>query len=78
MKTAVSIPDDLFESADTLAQQLGLSRSALYATAVAEFVAKHQGQAVSERLDRVYADQPGRLEPAVRRAQARTLRRAEW
>ncbi len=78
MKTAISLPDDLFESADALAQRLGVSRSELYATAVAEFLAKHQATKVTERLDRVYAQQPSRLEPQLRRAQARARRTAEW
>ena len=78
MKTAISIPDDIFASADQLAEQLGVSRSELYATAVAEFVAKHQATDVTARLDRLYATQPSRLEPALRRTQARAARRAEW
>ena len=78
MKTAISIPDDIFASADALADQLGVSRSELYATAVAEFVAKHQATDVTARLDQLYATQPSRLEPALRRTQARAARRAEW
>jgi predicted transcriptional regulator len=78
MKTAISIPDDLFASADQLADRLGVSRSALYATAVAEFVARHQASDVTARLDAVYATQPARLDPAVRRSQARAARRATW
>jgi hypothetical protein len=78
MKTAISIPDDIFASADQLADQLGVSRSELYATAVAEFVAKHQATDVTARLDRLHATQPSRLEPALRRTQARAARRAEW
>ena len=39
MKIALSIPDDLFESGETLSKRLGVSRSRLYATALAEFVA---------------------------------------
>jgi metal-responsive CopG/Arc/MetJ family transcriptional regulator len=78
MKTAISIPDDVFASADALADQLGVSRSELYATAVAEFVAKHRAGDVTARLDAVYGTQPTRLEPALRRAQARAARRAAW
>jgi metal-responsive CopG/Arc/MetJ family transcriptional regulator len=47
MKTAISLPDDLFASAEVLAERLGLSRSRLFATAVAEFVAKHQTRKVT-------------------------------
>jgi metal-responsive CopG/Arc/MetJ family transcriptional regulator len=78
MKTAISLPDALFESADALAQRLGVSRSALYATAVAEFLAKHQDTKVTERLDQVYGQQPSRLERPLRRAQGRALRTPEW
>jgi hypothetical protein len=55
MKTAISIPDALFESADALAKRLGLLRSDLYAVAVAEFLAKHDPSQVQERLDRLYS-----------------------
>ena len=41
MKTAVSIPDDVFEDAERLASRLRTSRSQLYARALAEFVARH-------------------------------------
>jgi len=78
MKTAISLPDDLFESADALAQRLGVSRSELYATAVAEFLAKHQHSKVTERLDQVYTQQPSRLERPLQRSQARSLRMPEW
>ncbi len=78
MKTAISLPDELFESADALAQRLGVSRSELYATAVAEFLAKHQDSKVTERLDQVYAQQASRLDRPLRRAQARSLRTPEW
>jgi metal-responsive CopG/Arc/MetJ family transcriptional regulator len=78
MKTAISLPDGLFESADALARRLGVSRSELYATAVAEFLAKHQDSKVTERLDQIYAQQPSRLERPLRRSQARSLRTPEW
>jgi metal-responsive CopG/Arc/MetJ family transcriptional regulator len=78
MKTAISLPDPLFRSADVLADRLGISRSQLYATALAEYLAKHQTRKVTERLDEVYAAEPGRLEPGLAAAQTRTVRRNEW
>jgi metal-responsive CopG/Arc/MetJ family transcriptional regulator len=77
MKTAISVPDQLFQSADALAKRLGVSRSELYATAVAEFLAKHQDAKVTERLDQVYAQQASRIEQPLRRAQGRSLRASE-
>ena len=78
MKTAISLPDDLFESADALASKLGISRSKLFATALAEFVAKHQGRRVTAQLDAVYAEEESALDPALRRAQARAIGRDAW
>ncbi len=78
MKTAISLPDDLFAAADALAERLGLSRSRLVATALAEFVAKHEDRKVTERLDAVYESGVTGLDPALRRAQRRTLDRDEW
>ena len=78
MKTAISLPDEVFESADALAERLGLSRSELYATAVAEYVAKHRDQDVTARLNDVYADEPSGLHRALRSAQARSIGPTEW
>jgi metal-responsive CopG/Arc/MetJ family transcriptional regulator len=78
MKVALSIPDDLFESAETLGKRLGVSRSRLYATALADFVAKHRGRKVTEALDRVYGTEDSRLDSRVRRLQQRSLERDTW
>jgi predicted transcriptional regulator len=78
MKIAISIPDELFESADALAEEMGVSRSQLYSTAVAEFVAKHRSTDVTARLNEVYAAEKSGLEEALRTAQARSLGSAEW
>ena len=78
MKVALSIPDDLFESAETLSKRLGVSRSRLYATALAEYVAKHRGRRITERLNAVYAEQPARVDRALRRAQRRSLESDTW
>lgn len=78
MKTAISLPDDLFAAAESLATRLGLSRSGLYAAALEDYVARHQARRVSERLDAVYGAQESGVDPAVARAQRDVLRRAEW
>ena len=78
MKTAISLPDELFASADALARRLGMSRSGLFAAALAEFVAKHKASKVSERLDAIYAAEESRLDAATSRSQRKVIRRAEW
>lgn len=78
MKTAVSVPDPVFNSADALAKRLGISRSRLYATAVAEYVAKFQASRVTERLDAVYGKEDSRMDPRLARAQRKALKRDKW
>lgn len=78
MKIALSIPDALFNSAEALGKRLGVSRSRLYAMALADYVAKHQSRKVTARLDAVYAAEESGLERPLRRAQARSLPRDSW
>jgi len=78
MKTAISIPDDVFESADELAKELGVSRSELYATAVAEFLAKHRSEDLTARLNEVYAGTSTELASDIRRAQAKSIGADAW
>jgi predicted transcriptional regulator len=78
MKTAVSIPDELFTSAEALGHRLSMTRSRLYATALADFVAKHQSRKITGRLDAVYAAEDGGLDATTRRLQARSLTRDSW
>ena len=78
MKVALSIPDELFETAETVSKRLGVSRSRLYATALAEFLSKHRGRKVTDRLNAVYRTEESRVEPGVRRLQRRSLERNAW
>jgi metal-responsive CopG/Arc/MetJ family transcriptional regulator len=78
MKTAISLPDELFSAADSLADRLGVSRSELYATALAEFVAKHSEDEITARLDHLYSSEPSTLDAPLRRAQRRSLGTGDW
>lgn len=79
MKTAVSIPDPIFEAADRLARRRRMSRSALYAEAL-ELLLAAQADAdaeITRRLDEVYAEQDSSLDPFIAAANAE-LWREEW
>ncbi len=78
MKTAISLPDALFKAGDSLAKRLGVSRSELYARALADYVAKHKASQHTQRLNAVYAGEESRLDAGVVAAQVRTLRRESW
>lgn len=72
------MPEDIFEAADDLANELDVSRSRLYATAVAEYVAKYRHADTTAKLDEVYGEEPGRLGPDVRSAQRRSMAGDDW
>ena len=78
MKTAVSLPDELFRSADQLAKRQGVSRSELYAVALGEYVARHDDAEVTARLNDVLADDSSTVDRALRTAQARSVGSGEW
>jgi metal-responsive CopG/Arc/MetJ family transcriptional regulator len=78
MKTAISIPDDVFYAAEELSQRLGLSRSELYAKAVVAFLQLQRATGVKEALDAIYAVEDSRLDPVLVRLQALSLPPEEW
>ena len=78
MKTAVSIPDDLFRKADELASRMGKSRSEVYREALADYVSRRDPGAVTRALDEL-ADEISAEERAFTTAAAhRTLAQSEW
>jgi metal-responsive CopG/Arc/MetJ family transcriptional regulator len=78
MKTAISLPDQLFRSGNALAKRLGVSRSELYARALAEYLAKHRTEQITQRLNSVFATENSALDPVLAAAQARALPREAW
>ncbi len=82
MKTAISIPDPLFQSADSLAERLGLSRSELYVMAIRQYLAEHQRDNVTEALNKVYGKIDSKLGKEISALQMATLKRSiqddEW
>jgi hypothetical protein len=78
MKTAVSIPDPVFQSAERTARRLKMSRSELYAKAVAAFVEAHRSDDVTKRLDDVYKTEPSTLDPVIEAMALTSIERDEW
>lgn len=78
MKTAISIPDDLFKAAEDLAHELQVSRSQLYARAVAELIARLGADDVTRRLDEFYSRAGSRLDPVLGRLQEDSLPSEDW
>ena len=77
MKTAVFVPDELFERADRLARTTGLSRSEVYSRALREYVARHAPDQITDALNDVVG-RVGDDRTFARAASRRTLERIEW
>jgi hypothetical protein len=78
MKTAISIPDTIFQQAEKAAQQMKITRSELYAKAVAHFLERHHAQDITEKLNEVYAAESSALAPEFSAAQFASLATEEW
>jgi len=80
MKTAISIPDSLFNAAEQLAKRLGVSRSELFQRAMRSFLKEHKREGITEALNAVYANQDERLglDPVLEYLQGASIAREEW
>ena len=78
MKTAVSIPDDVFQDAERLASRLQTSRSKLYARALAEFVARHDDDRITALMDQAIHEAGENGNTFLDMAAKQTVQRAEW
>ena len=81
IKTAISIQKTLFEQAESLAQQLNISRSHLFGLAIETFVKNHQNQILLDEINQAYSDEPDQNEKVLlskMRSQHRKLVENEW
>ena len=78
MKTAISIPDKLFERAEALARRLGKSRSQVYREALDEYLSRREPSAVTAALDDVLREVGDQRDPWTAEAGRRALERSEW
>jgi metal-responsive CopG/Arc/MetJ family transcriptional regulator len=78
MKTAISIPDDIFQSAEQLARRLGVSRSELYVQALKSYLQLHHEDQVTETLNMIYEHTPDQLDPVLQSVQTRSLPQEDW
>lgn len=78
MKTAISLPDEIFEQAEVLAARLRLSRSALYRNALSEYLLRHDPSELTEAMDRAVAAAGPGVDPFVTETAGLVLQRVEW
>ena len=78
MKTAVSIPDEVFDKAERLAKRDRRSRSEVYGAALKEYVARHEPDDVTDAMDRVCDEVGDQRDAFIRQAGRRVLGHSEW
>lgn len=80
MKTAISIPDELFRAADAAAKRLGLARSEFYRRALAAYLERHNEQLVTGALNEVYRAKPELcdLDPILEQLQNASVEAEDW
>ncbi len=78
MKTDITLPDSVFEEAEALAKQLGISRGELYTKALKAYLKKYNSERVLNELNRVYGEESSDLDPVLAKMQSMSLPREDW
>jgi metal-responsive CopG/Arc/MetJ family transcriptional regulator len=78
MKTAISLPDSLFEEAEATAKELGISRSELIRTALEDFLRRRRASETTQRLNRSYTENPPESDPFLDHLVLEGMKRTEW
>ncbi len=78
MKTAISIPDPVFNSAELIAKKLNISRSELYTKAVSEYLSKHQKNHVTEALNEIYSHENSSMDSTFHESQVTSIGKETW
>jgi metal-responsive CopG/Arc/MetJ family transcriptional regulator len=78
VKTAISVPDHVFEAAEELARRLGVSRSELYSSAVAQFLEENRSIGVTALLDQVYSEEDSKVGDDIMALQLDALPEETW
>jgi metal-responsive CopG/Arc/MetJ family transcriptional regulator len=78
MKTAISIPNNVFERAESLARKLKISRSELYTEAVKVYLKENHIEDVTAKLNEVYENAASNLDESLLKAQTAILPKEKW
>lgn len=78
MKVAISVPDPIFNAAERLAKQRQMARSQLFTEALVEYVSRHGSEAVTAKLDEIYATEGSCVDGSLVRAQFAAIDHETW
>lgn len=78
IKTAISIPKNLFEATSQLAEELNVSRSHLFAMAIQDFIERRKNRALLAQINEVYGRSLDDEESEMLRRASLNLRKVDW
>lgn len=78
MKTAISLPDEVFEQAERAAKRLKLSRSELYSRALSEYLARHTDNEVTAAINSAISDAGQPSDQVISAHAARRILESKW
>jgi len=78
LKTAISLPDPIFEEAEVLAQKLGISRSELYTEAFKVYLRRYNRERILSKLNEVYSQESSDLDTVMTTMQLLSLPQEDW
>lgn len=78
MKTAISIPDPIFEAVEKATKSLGVSRSEFITNALKEYLQAHRYEGITEKLNELCDEESDRLDPIMETMQWMSLPKEKW
>ena len=78
MKTAISIPDNIFQAAESMAHHLNISRSELFTTAISEYMKSNQSKNITESLNKIYGIDDSALDEELASMQMNSIQQENW
>ena len=78
MKTAISIPDPIFQAAENMAKRLGMSRSELFTVAMSKYMKENKYHNVTESLNKIYSQNTNNLDTELLSMQLKSLPKEKW
>ncbi len=78
MKTAISIPDNIFTEAEELAKNLQISRSELYTKAIIAYLKNSRSSRITNKLNQVYQDVDSQLPQDITQMQFSSIETEPW
>lgn len=78
MKTAISVPEDVFQLSESLAKKLKVSRSKIFAMGVKKLAEEYDDDQITRKLDEFYVKEPAEIDPVVTKMAMMSLPKDEW